>query len=129
MGLFDFLTGKRKQSPLILQSTRTSNQQAYLDEDGRRHRADAPYLLPKDTKEISRLDYQHYIFRQILRGNTFAPVEDLLSQQSQVLDVGCGTGRWGYEMAEEYPQTTVIGIDLEETPSTRPLPPNYRFQR
>jgi SAM-dependent methyltransferase len=68
---------------------------AYHDGDGRRHLADAPYLLPKDGKEIQRLDYQHFLFRHILQGNIFAPVDALLQRGGNVLDVGCGTGRWG----------------------------------
>jgi SAM-dependent methyltransferase len=86
----------------------------FHDEEGRRHRADATYLLPKDDREIRRLDYQHYIFRHILQGNAFAPVDALLQKGGKVLDVGCGTGRWGHEIASTYPRTSVIGFDLEE---------------
>ena len=103
--------------------------QAYLDEDGRRHRGDVPYLLPKDEKEIRRLDYQHFILRQVLKGNIFAPVDPLLRKHSHVLDVGCGTGRWGYEMAAAYPQTHVVGFDLEDIPRTASTPLNYQFYR
>jgi ubiquinone/menaquinone biosynthesis C-methylase UbiE len=103
--------------------------QAYLDEDGRRHRGDVPYLLPKDEKEIQRLDYQHFILRQVLKGNTFAPVDSLLRKRSHVLDVGCGTGRWGYEIAAAYPQTHVAGFDLEDIPRTVSTPLNYQFYR
>ncbi len=103
--------------------------QAYLDEDGRRHRGDVPYLLPKDEQEIRRLDYQHFILRQVLKGNTFAPVASLLRTQSHVLDVGCGTGRWGYEIAAAYPQTRVVGFDLEDIPRTMSTPLNYQFYR
>lgn len=99
--------------------------------DGRRHRRDAPYyLLPKDEKEIQRLDYQHFILRQVLEGNTYAPVDKQLCKQgSNVLDVGCGTGRWGYEIALAYPSSTVIGFDLEEVQRTGSPPPNYQFYR
>jgi SAM-dependent methyltransferase len=42
-----------------------------------------------------------------------------------MLDVGCGTGQWAYEMCEEFPRATVIGIDLV---SSKPgPPPGYRF--
>jgi SAM-dependent methyltransferase len=103
--------------------------QVYLDEDGRRHRSDVPYLLPKDEKEIRRLDYQHFILRQVLKGNTFAPVDPLLRKHSHVLDVGCGTGRWGYEIAAAYPQTHVVGFDLEDIPRMASIPLNYQFYR
>lgn len=65
----------------------------FHDEEGRCHRTDAPYLLPKDDQEIRRLDYQHYIFRTLLQKNTFAPVDALLQKGGRVSDVGCGTGR------------------------------------
>jgi SAM-dependent methyltransferase len=101
----------------------------FHDEEGRRHRTDAPYLLPKDDQELRRLDYQHYIFRQILQGNTFAPVDVLLQKGGQVLDVGCGSGRWGHEIASTYPKTAVIGFDLEDVPRTHSTPLNVRFQQ
>jgi hypothetical protein len=104
-------------------------QEEYFDEDGRRHRGDAPYLLPKDEKEIQRLDYQHFLLRQALKGNCFAPVHERLSKQSAVLDVGCGTGRWGREIATDYPQARVTGLDLEDIPRSTSTPLNYQFQR
>ena len=97
-----------------------------FDEDGRRHRTDAPYLLPKDEQEMQRLDYQHFLLRQVLQRNTFAPVEHLLKKGANVLDVGCGTGRWGREMALSYPRTQVIGLDLEHVSRTASMPLNYR---
>ncbi len=100
---------------------------AYTDSEGRRHLGDAPYLLPKDEQEIHRLDYQHYILRQVLKGNSFAPVQGMLRKGGNVLDVGCGTGRWAKEMALAYPKTQVIGFDLEEIESPSPAPPNYQF--
>jgi SAM-dependent methyltransferase len=99
----------------------------FFDEDNRRHRADAPYLLPKDMQEVNRLDYQQYIFRRILQGNCFAPVRDLLQQGGTILDVGCGTGRWGYEIALAYPRVQVTGFDLEPVIRTGSTPLNAHF--
>ncbi|WP_141727649.1 class I SAM-dependent methyltransferase [Thermogemmatispora onikobensis] len=59
----------------------------YLDEQ--------PYLLPKDLGEVNRLDFQHYILRAALHGNYLAPIE----QPRRILDVGCGTGQWAFELA------------------------------
>jgi ubiquinone/menaquinone biosynthesis C-methylase UbiE len=129
MRLF-YLFPRKKPAPPPMTWERTPTvPQVYLDEDGRRHRGDAPYLLPKDEKEIRRLDYQHFILRQVLKGNTFAPVHQLLRKHSHVLDVGCGTGRWGCEMAAAYPQAQVVGFDLEDIPRTVSTPLNYQFYR
>ncbi len=131
MRVFDWLF-RRKQHKPSPPWERTmppvpETEDAYVDGDGRRHRADAPYLLPKDLQEVRRLDYQHFILRQVLKGNCFAPVHDLLTQGSHVLDVGCGTGRWGQEIALAYPQSQVIGLDLEAVPRTSSTPLNYQF--
>jgi ubiquinone/menaquinone biosynthesis C-methylase UbiE len=75
---------------------------------GRRHMADAPYVLPSDDQEINRLDFQHYMLRYALRGNYAAPLNRPLS----ILDVGCGTGRWAMEMASIFPDANVVGTDL-----------------
>lgn len=132
MGLIRWLFRRKKHSPhASWQRTPATphTPMIFFDEEGRRHRADAPYLLPKDDKEIRRLDYQHFIMRQVLKGNMVAPMHHLLSKPSMVLDVGCGTGRWGYEIAHAYPQTQVIGFDLEPVPRTNSTPLNYQFQQ
>lgn len=75
---------------------------------GRRMAIDAPYMLPKDLEESSRLDFQHALLRNILKGNFVAPIHNPLS----ILDVGCGTGRWGAEMARQFPNANVVGVDI-----------------
>ena len=94
----------------------------------RRYVEDALYLLPKDLGETNRLDFQHYMLRYALKGNYGAPVES----PRDILDVGSGTGRWAMDMAQQFPDATVVGMDLQppavETRSTPlPVPPNYRF--
>ncbi|MBF6590618.1 MAG: class I SAM-dependent methyltransferase [Ktedonobacterales bacterium] len=95
---------------------------------GRRYVADAPYMLPKDEAEINRLDFQHFLLRSALRGNFAAPID----QPRDILDVGCGTGRWPLEMAALFPGANVIGLDIVPPPvdagervDTRPE--NYVF--
>ena len=55
-------------------------QQVYYDEDGRHYRGEAPYLLPKDDKEIQRLNYAKHI-GQVME----AAVEGYNSARGQVI--------------------------------------------
>ncbi|WP_069802531.1 class I SAM-dependent methyltransferase [Thermogemmatispora onikobensis] len=91
----------------------------------RRYLQEQPYLLPKDLGEVNRLDFQHYMLRAALRGNYLAPI----GQPRRILDVGCGTGRWAIELAQQFPQAEVIGVDVEQAKSTSRMPSNYRFVR
>nr|BBH93662.1 hypothetical protein KTA_18610 [Thermogemmatispora argillosa] len=88
----------------------------------RRYLQEQPYLLPKDLGEVNRLDFQHYALRAALRGNYLAPI----GQPRRILDVGCGTGQWAFELARQFPHAEVIGLDLEQVKASTP-PPNYRF--
>jgi len=70
--------------------------------------------------------------RQQMRGYYAAP----LHAPQSILDVGCGTGIWPKEMADIFPNATVIGCDLLTPPSDDPsltggiqiAPPNYTFK-
>ena len=101
------------------------DRQRHLETLGERQvLTDAPYVLPKDTQEISRLDFQHFLLRQAFQGNYLAPIK----QPHDILDVGAGTGRWSYEMAQAFPQAFVTGCDLvEQATDKNPKPANYRF--
>jgi SAM-dependent methyltransferase len=117
-------------APTVQEQTATLNEQ-YVGARRFVDAPDAPYQLPKDTTDLNRLDFQHFILRQAFVGNYVAPIS--LDTGSKLLDVGTGTGRWAIEMAQAFPQTRVYGVDLEEsraisgqTPST---PLNYSFQR
>jgi SAM-dependent methyltransferase len=124
--------------------------------------ATSPYPLPNTLEEAKRLDLQHFIFHEVLHTNLIAPygqtVRPLhesaergrwtsqligqLQQQhasmpirlpQQVLDVGCGTGRWAIEVARQFPLATVVGVDIvaPARPFTdqEPTPPNFAFHR
>lgn len=81
------------------------------------------YLLPRHDSEIDRLDLQHHALRQVLGRNLLAPVE----APGLVLDVGAGSGRWGWEVAEQFPGARVVGLDL--VPSRPGGPERYRCVR
>lgn len=66
------------------------------------------YLFPRHPAEIPRLDLQHWALREVLGANLLADARD----PAMVLDVGCGTGQWALEVDEQFPRSTVIGLDL-----------------
>ncbi len=83
----------------------------------------SPYLFPRHPDEVDRLDLQHFALRQALGTNLFAP----LASPSRILDVGTGTGQWGFELCLQFPQALVVGFDLI---GGKPNPPSgYRHVR
>ncbi|EOD51934.1 S-adenosyl-L-methionine-dependent methyltransferase [Neofusicoccum parvum] len=95
-------------------------------ENGRRYHAydDGAYNLPNDELEQDRLDLQHTMWRMIHSGALhMSPVPDTVGS---VLDVGCGTGVWTIQFAEEHPNAHVIGTDLSPV-QPHFVPPNCEF--
>ena len=96
---------------------------------GRRYVSGVPYVLPKDLDETNRLDFQHHMLRAFLKGNYLAPI----GQPRDILDVGCGAGRWAAELAREFPNANVIGVDVapppiaDDAPGGAPTAENYTF--
>jgi SAM-dependent methyltransferase len=100
----------------------------YVYENGRRYHAyrAGGYVLPNDEDEQDRLDMLHHIYRLILDGDLFrAPLSASISSK-RVLDLGCGTGLWCIEVADELPGAAVVGCDLSPIQPTW-VPPNCRF--
>nr|CAG8582386.1 9325_t:CDS:2 [Entrophospora candida]CAG8584677.1 11608_t:CDS:2 [Entrophospora candida] len=58
--------------------------------------------------EILEILYEH-----IWKGKFSAPIQDRLTSSNMcVLDIGSGTGSWITSMAESYPKSSFIGLDL-----------------
>ncbi|KAI9598372.1 S-adenosyl-L-methionine-dependent methyltransferase [Syncephalis fuscata] len=73
---------------------------------------------------IISLEQVHVLIRGVLKQNYIAP----LDEPKQVLDVGCGTGIWMLEMAEEFPDCEFTGIDISNVLRTDTLPANCIFK-
>lgn len=92
-----------------------------LTQDIRHYLADSDYQLPKDTEEDSRLDFQHYALFHAIGNHYVAPLSPPLRT---ILDVGTGTGIWATEMANLFPDTVVVGLDLTASSFREPAPSN-----
>ncbi|MBO0682854.1 MAG: hypothetical protein J2P45_06830 [Candidatus Dormibacteraeota bacterium] len=55
------------------------------------------YLLPTHSAVIDRLDVQHYALRIALGALHEAPID----APARVLDVGAGSGQWGWDLTGE----------------------------
>ncbi|KAL2182151.1 S-adenosyl-L-methionine-dependent methyltransferase [Thermothelomyces heterothallicus CBS 202.75] len=109
----------------------------YVYENGRRYHAyrSGQYVLPNDEAEQERLDLQHHIWRLQLQGALYtAPLRiprpgEVVTEGGgdfRILDLGCGTGIWAIDMADEYPRASVFGVDLSPI-QPEWVPSNCRF--
>ena len=101
----------QKQQNDALESVKPRGDSFKYDASGRRLHADFTplsedavasdklYVLPNDEEEMERLHMQHYIVRLLFGGNYSAPVTKRLeSPGAKVLDLGCGSGIWCFEV-------------------------------
>ncbi|KAG5754838.1 hypothetical protein H9Q70_002549 [Fusarium xylarioides] len=80
---------------------------AFKWENRRRYHAyqDGSYWAPNDDRQQEAEDLMH----------------------EKVLDIGCGTGIWAIEFADEHPSADVLGVDLSPIQPNF-VPPNCRFE-
>ncbi|KAH8928440.1 S-adenosyl-L-methionine-dependent methyltransferase [Atractiella rhizophila] len=95
---------------------------------------DIAYYYPNDAEELDRLDCQHEGYKLLLGGRNY-PIEvlslhldpkDPVPGPRTILDLGTGSGVWAIQMGDEFPNSTVIGVDLAPVQPER-VPPNVTF--
>ncbi|CAG8547030.1 11935_t:CDS:2 [Funneliformis caledonium] len=76
------------------------------------------YFFPNDDEEgnVNLSNFSSPMHEKLMNGN------------AKVLDLGCGTGRWLLDMAEDYPDSTFVGVDISPFfPDSNETPPNVGF--
>lgn len=81
-----------------------------LQENGRgyhKYRSEQGYIFPEDQREQDRLDLQHQLFFKSFGEDKLylAPLE----KKTDVLDLGCGTGLWAIDFADQNSESNVLG--------------------
>jgi Methyltransferase domain len=97
----------------------------YREENGRTYHSygSTEHWGPNDDDAQDQQDLSHHVWTLALKGKHFlAPVK----KPQRVLDLGTGTGIWVVQVADEYPEAVVEGIDLSPIQPTW-IPPNARF--
>lgn len=88
------------------------------------------YSLPVDQDEIKRFELHHRMLQFVFHGKNYVgPVRRALQfgQRRRVLDLGTGAGHWAIDIADEFPGSEVVGIDLAPI-QPRSVPPNCTFE-
>ncbi|KAH0524292.1 hypothetical protein TsFJ059_006821 [Trichoderma semiorbis] len=104
-----------------------------IHEYGHVYHGSGRMVTPNDPCENQRQAYQHELFTLCLGGAltfTKLPLEHLSpdSPRFHILDVGCGGGHWGMEMAQSNPLVDVLGIELSSANLPKEVPPNLTFE-
>jgi len=101
----------------------------------------ATYSMAADDDEIVRMDDEHQLYKFLFLKRYgeelfIGPVHEFLSNEQsghpepkRVFDLGTGTAAWAIDMANRFPSTDVVGIDLVPVqPHSDTLPPNCRME-
>jgi len=76
------------------------------------HNTDSNYSLPNDETEHERLGLLNGVLRSLIGGNYLAPLHQV--DVHDVLDICCGSGHWVLDMANEFPNARVVGLDISK---------------
>jgi len=68
-------------------------------------------VVAVDEKSFSNMEILEILYEHVWGGKFSAPVQNELNNMC-VLDIGCGSGGWIASVAELYPKSTFIGIDI-----------------
>ena len=96
-------------------------------ENGRTYASYGKYQqgLPIDEREQDRYEMQHTKFFLLLGDKLhLSPIAEM---PQKILDLGTGSGIWAMDMADRYPSSQVIGVDVAPIQPSW-VPPNCHFE-
>ncbi|CAI2161444.1 7640_t:CDS:2 [Funneliformis geosporum] len=106
---------KRKKSTLSQLSTKS------------RQGSDTDFSLP--IHECTKARYDNAI-RDLFKSEFSAPVEEILTLNGKIMEIGYGSSSWIINMAYEYPNSEFIGLYLKQDPIiSQNMPKNLTFIR
>ncbi|KAI9469332.1 S-adenosyl-L-methionine-dependent methyltransferase [Zychaea mexicana] len=85
------------------------------------------YWLPNDDEEIDRLVGQHFALKTLFEGNVAKEILPTLENGAKILDVGCGPGTQIMDLATEFPDCELFGVDFCDVFPSDIRPPNVQF--
>ncbi|CAG8617537.1 3994_t:CDS:2 [Ambispora gerdemannii] len=86
------------------------------------------YCLPNDEIAMEQENVTHETLRAAWQSNFSAPIVDTLKMGGvRVLDVGCGSGSWIVEMAQQYPNCHFTAVDFSQLLPREARPENVSF--
>lgn len=73
------------------------------------------FMLGESTTEIVHLVEADHYFNMAMGGPLPEQPASVLAELHDVLDIACGPGCWGLDLAQEYPHIQVTGIDISQS--------------
>ncbi|KAI8336035.1 S-adenosyl-L-methionine-dependent methyltransferase [Blakeslea trispora] len=89
------------------------------------------YWFPIDDEEQDRLVGEHFAIKALFEGNVPREIVEKYSSvnaQARILDVGCGPGTWIMDVATEFPNCELVGIDMIDIFPSDIRPSNVSFK-
>ncbi|KAI9903942.1 hypothetical protein N3K66_000471 [Trichothecium roseum] len=83
------------------------------------------YFAPIDEDEIARLELMHQVLCKVFDNRLIFPP---VISPSNILELGCGGGDWAKAVAEQFPDSEVLGIDISPHMLPEETPDNLEFQ-
>ncbi|PYH96010.1 S-adenosyl-L-methionine-dependent methyltransferase [Aspergillus ellipticus CBS 707.79] len=83
------------------------------------------YFQPVDDNEAERLEREHCFFNGVFDNRLIFPP---IHNPRRILDCGHGAGSWSADVAEQYPDCEVIGVDISPHMNPDDVPVNLWLQ-